>query len=62
MPPPSEPTRNLVRGFLREDLLVKNPFMLGDKRVDLGKIQTPFLHAAAGYDHFAVTCLWSGPV
>jgi len=51
-----------VRGFLREDLLVKNPFMLGDKRVDLGKIQTPFMHVAAGYDHFAVTCLWNGPV
>jgi polyhydroxyalkanoate synthase len=55
LPLPGEFARDLVRGFLRENLLVKNQFMLGDKRVDLGKIRVPFLHVAAEYDHIVPT-------
>lgn len=55
LPIPGELARDLVQGFLRENLLVRNAFMLGDKRVDLGKIRVPFLHVAAEFDHIVPT-------
>jgi poly(3-hydroxyalkanoate) synthetase len=47
LPPLLESIRDLMRDFLLENLLLKNQFMLGDKRVDLGKIRAAFFHITA---------------
>ncbi len=51
IPFPGETARQLVKGFLRDNKLVRNEFEVGGKRVDFGAIRVPFLHVTAEYDH-----------
>lgn len=55
LPIPGELARDMVRDFLRANKLVRNEYMLGDKRVELAKIRVPFLHVAAEFDHIVPT-------
>ncbi len=55
LPIPGELARDMVRDFLRGNLLVKNEYRLDDKLIELGKIHVPFLHVAAEYDHIVPT-------
>jgi len=51
VPFPGQTARQLVRGFLRDNKLVRNEFEVDGKRVDFGAIRAPFLHVTAEYDH-----------
>ncbi len=55
LPIPGELARDMVRDFLRGNKLVKNEYMLGGQRVELGMVQIPFLHVAAEFDHIVPT-------
>jgi polyhydroxyalkanoate synthase subunit PhaC len=55
LPIPGELARDMFRDFLRDNKLIKNEYRLGEHRVELGRIQVPFLHVAAEYDHIVPT-------
>ena len=51
LPFPGGVFRQMVNEFLRGNKLVKGEWVIGGKRVDLGKIRMPFLHLLAQDDH-----------
>ncbi len=51
LPLPGELFRQTTKAFMWENLLYKNELTLRGKRVDLGNIQVPVLHALAEHDH-----------
>jgi polyhydroxyalkanoate synthase len=51
LPLPGEFFRQMTKECLWENRLVKNELVVGGRRVDLGKIKVPVLHALAEHDH-----------
>ncbi len=51
LPFPGGVFRQMVRDFLRGNLLVKGQWLIGGQRVDLGAIRMPLLHLLAQEDH-----------
>jgi polyhydroxyalkanoate synthase subunit PhaC len=51
VPFPGGVFKQMVSGFLRDNLLIKGKLVLGGKRVDLANIRMPFLHVLAQEDH-----------
>lgn len=51
LPLPGGYMRQLIKELMVENRLVKNEFFLGGRRVDLGAIKCPVLHAVAEHDH-----------
>jgi len=51
LPLPGELFRQTTKAFMWDNLLYKNELVLGGKRVDLGNIKVPVLHALAEHDH-----------
>lgn len=59
---PGQLAKELFDEFLRENKIYKNEYVIGDKKVDFGKITVPFLHVAAEYDHIVPSAASNGLV
>lgn len=51
LPLPGELARQMLNGFIRDNLLVRGELEVRNQRVDFSNITVPFLHVAAKYDH-----------
>ena len=51
LPLPGELFRQTTKAFMWDNLLYKNELVLGGRRVDLGNIEVPVMHALAEHDH-----------
>lgn len=59
---PGQLAKELFNEFLLENKICKNEYVIGDKKVDFGKITIPFLHVAAEYDHIVPSAASAGLV
>jgi len=59
---PGQLAKELFDEFLRKNKIFKNEYVIGDKKVDFGKITVPFLHVAAEYDHIVPSAASNGLV
>jgi polyhydroxyalkanoate synthase len=50
---PGETYRQYIKEWYQQNLLIKNKFTLGRKKVDLKKITMPTVILTASYDHIA---------
>jgi len=55
LPIPGEVARVLFKDFLKDNKFARNELVLRGETIDLGRIEVPFLHVAAEYDHIVPT-------
>lgn len=55
LPIPGELARTLFKDFLKDNKFAHNALIIRDETIDLGRINVPFLHVAAEYDHIVPT-------
>jgi polyhydroxyalkanoate synthase len=53
-PLPAELFRTIIKQLYRRNLLIRNKFKAGEKRIDLGKINCPVLNVVGTHDQVAV--------